>query len=268
MAPRSEESQVISWWQVRRWKWTAIGIAAFFGFLVLIFVAGHIEDEPEYPSNYAVDLTGRRVDVYRLDGSVFQAVDRVGGSGISGLEDSCGPSVFVAFESDGFAFPAVGSSVDASALVDRTEIARTTEPLCGDDYWVIIEGGGRVVPNRQFNRERLDGPFVRNLLDDDVDLFTFGWDDPGMLTGVGRVPSDFLRQIPELVSSDAECVDVGLVAFAASGEAIPNPNVEYQIGELVERSELGRTTEPLCFREYWLIEDDRARVVPESEYER
>lgn len=256
------------WWQARRWKWTAIGIAAFIGWGVLIFVLGHQIDEPDYPSNYAVDLTGRRVDIYRLDGSEFRAVDRVDGNGVSGLEDSCGPSVFVAFEPDGFAFPAVGSSVDAPQLADRTEIARTTGPLCADDYWVIIEGGGRVVPNRQFNRERLDGPFVRNLLDDDFDLFTFGWDDPGMLTGVGRVPSGFLRQIPELVSSDEECVDLGLVVFAASGQAIPNPNMENQIGELADRFELGRTTEPLCLEQYWLIEDGGSRVVPKSEYER
>ncbi len=51
----------------------------------------------------------------------------------------------------------------------------------------------------------------------------------------------------------------------ASGEAIPNPNLEHQIGELRDRSELGRTTEPLCLREYWLIEDGGSRVVPEYE---
>ena len=262
---RSMEPHKAGGWR-RALKYIAIGSAAYLGLLAVIFVLGHIEDEPEYPSNFAVNLTGRRVDLYQLDDGVFQAVGRMSGSGLLGLEGSCDSFLFLAFEQDGAPRPEKGKSVDASELADRTEIARTAGPLCGDDYWIIIEGGGRVIPWQQHNRESLDGPFVRNLVDDDVDLFTFGWGDPGVLTGVGRVSSDFLRPIPELV--DEECVDLGLVAFAASGEAIPNPNMEYQIGELADRSELGRTTEPLCFREYWLIEDDGSRAVPESEYER
>ena len=259
---------MISWWQVPRWRWTAIGIAASIPVLAFNFGSGYVEDAFQLPSNLVVNLTGRRVELYRVDETddgVLEAVAVVGLSGdhLFGVKESCGS--FVAFE-EGKSSLRIGTSVDASELADRTEIARTTDPLCGDDYWIIIEGGGRVIPQWQYHRESRDGPFVRDLLDDDVDLFTFGWDDPGMLTGVGRVPSDFLRQIPELVGE--ECVDLGLVAFAASGEAIPNPNVEYQVGELGDRSELGRTTEPLCLREYWLIEDGGSRVVPESEYER
>ncbi|MCH7585816.1 MAG: hypothetical protein IH941_11785 [Acidobacteria bacterium] len=263
------ESRKAGGWR-RALKWTAIGIAVYIGWLGLPYVLAILsyavsDDEPDYPSNFAINLTGRRVDLYQLDDGVFQAVGRMSGSGLLGLEGSCA-RLYVAFEMDGAPRPAKGTLADASQLADRTEIARTTDPLCGDDYWIIIEGGGRVIPWQQHNRESLDGPFVRNLVDDDVDLFTFEWDDPGVLTGVGRVPSDFLRRIPELVGE--ECVDLGLVAFAASGEAIPNPNVELRIGELADRSELGRTTEPLCLREYWLIEAGESRAVPESEYER
>ncbi len=67
---RSMEPRKAGGWR-RAVKWTAIGtgvhIVVVFGWVMM----SYIEDEPAYPSDYAVNLTGRIVDLFQLDDGEF-----------------------------------------------------------------------------------------------------------------------------------------------------------------------------------------------------
>ncbi|MCH7585781.1 MAG: hypothetical protein IH941_11600 [Acidobacteria bacterium] len=257
-------------------KWTAIGIGVYVVVVIGVVILSYalMVDEPEYdpPPNGAVNWMTQGVDVFRFDGQgSIQAVTHVRGllnraSGFRGFDGLCDSSRFVAYAGLDRPMPPSQTPIEASWLEGRIEVARTSEPLCEGDFWIITDGGSRVVPASQYQSERLRGPWVGNALAVDVDVFSFDWDDPGALAGEGRMGRQRRGRILRLMISGGDCIDRGLVAFTASGEEFPDPSVETPIVELAGRTELGRTTEPLCQHEVWLIEPGGARVISELEY--
>ena len=68
---RNMEPHEAGGWR-RAVKWTAIGSGVYtvvaFGLAMLSYIGAEPDDRP---SNYAVNLTGRRVDLYQLDDGEF-----------------------------------------------------------------------------------------------------------------------------------------------------------------------------------------------------